>query len=463
MSPDRTVRTARGLFAFALVIGVCALVGALGVPAASAGQPGVLRVAHLSPDTPAVDVAIAPAPGSGPLTDPGEDLAAGLAYGDVGGFTELPPGTYAVSLRAAGSGRATPPALAERIVVPPGGAVTVTLTGLFAEASLQVVADDLSAPPAGSARVRVLQGAAAADALDVSIGGGPVLGDALRPGQAGDPVVVPGGRAVLRVDDGRGPVHLEADLAPGSVSTLLVLDRPDGGLTLRVVLDAAAPAVVPGGGVEAGGGPAGTGAWTWPAGALALAAAALLRRRRLVLLTAGAVVAALLPTGAAAAPAGEPRPVVLSTEAAEAPAPTRVRVPSLAIDAAVEGVGVDSLGALAVPADGATAGWYAAGPAPGAAGPAVLAGHVDGGGRPAVFARLGELRPGDDVLVDRADGTTVRFVVTRVGRHPKDAFPTAAVYGPTTGPELRLVTCGGAFDRAAGSYLDNVVVWARPV
>ena len=64
------------------------------------------------------------------------------------------------------------------------------------------------------------------------------------------------------------------------------------------------------------------------------------------------------------------------------------------------------------------------------------------------------------MVVDRADGTTLRFAVTRVERHAKDDFPTEEVYGPTTGPELRLITCGGAFDRAAGSYLDNVVVWA---
>jgi hypothetical protein len=93
----------------------------------------------------------------------------------------------------------------------------------------------------------------------------------------------------------------------------------------------------------------------------------------------------------------------------------------------------------------------------------VLTGHVDGGGVPAAFARLDEVRSGDPVLVDRGDGTTLGFVVTRVERHPKTAFPTAAVYGPTTGAELRLITCGGAFDRVAGSYLDNVVVWARAV
>lgn len=427
---------------------------------ASAGAPGLVRVAHLSPDTPAVDVAIAPVTGSDPVTEPGNDLATGLRYGDVGEFTGLPPGSYAISLRAAGGARSTPPALSERIVVPSGGAVTVALTGTFDDAALQALPEDLSPVPPGSARVRVLAAAAGAEALDVAHPGGPVLAAGLPFGAAGTPVVVPAGAARLRVDDGRGTVAVSADLAAGSVVTVLVLDRPDGGLALRVVLDAAAPAVVPAGGVEAGGGPAAP-EIGWPVAALALAAAAVRSRRRLAVVAAGIVVAGLVP-GPVADAVAAPRAVVLAAAASDdVAAPTRVRVPSAGIDAPLAGVALDATGALAVPADGATAGWFARGPAPGAHGPAVLTGHVDGGGAPAVFARLGELRPGDTVLVDRADGTTASFVVTRVARHPKGAFPTAAVYGPTPGPELRLVTCGGTFDRSARSYLDNVVVWAR--
>jgi hypothetical protein len=69
--------------------------------------------------------------------------------------------------------------------------------------------------------------------------------------------------------------------------------------------------------------------------------------------------------------------------------------------------------------------------------------------------------PGDQVTVEHTDGTVSRFTVTRVDRVPKSAFPTVAVYAPTPGPELRLVTCGGAFDRSAGGYADNVIVVAR--
>jgi LPXTG-site transpeptidase (sortase) family protein len=112
------------------------------------------------------------------------------------------------------------------------------------------------------------------------------------------------------------------------------------------------------------------------------------------------------------------------------------------------------------PEDFARAGWFTRGPVPGETGPAVIAGHVDSADGPAVFFRLAELEDGDDVLVDRADGTTVRFTVTSVDRYPKDEFPTEQVYGPTPRAELRLITCGGEFDADARSYRDNVVVSA---
>ena len=80
-----------------------------------------------------------------------------------------------------------------------------------------------------------------------------------------------------------------------------------------------------------------------------------------------------------------------------------------------------------------------------------------------MFYRLRELSPGDEVEVRQQDGDLVRFVVSKVEKYPKDTFPTAKVYGPVPGSALRLITCGGTFDRAAGSYRDNLVVYANPV
>jgi hypothetical protein len=183
----------------------------------------------------------------------------------------------------------------------------------------------------------------------------------------------------------------------------------------------------------------------------------------LVAVSAGAV-AFLSPAPAPAPRAQEapPAPVVLSTPAVRTVAPpARVSIPAIGVDTALAEIGVDRTGALVPPADFHRAGWFAAGPAPGETGPAVLAGHVDDRTGPAVFYRLEELTPGDRVVVTRGDGQPVTFTVTRVAAYPKDDFATAEVYGPTTGPELRLITCGGTFDRSRRSYTDNVVVFAR--
>jgi sortase (surface protein transpeptidase) len=115
---------------------------------------------------------------------------------------------------------------------------------------------------------------------------------------------------------------------------------------------------------------------------------------------------------------------------------------------------------LEVPREWSAVGWYAQGAAPGQEGPAVLAGHLDSATGPAVFHRLGELRDRDTISVERADGTTVDFTVYAVERYAKDDFPTEAVYGDTSRPELRLITCGGDFDTATGHYTDNIVVFA---
>jgi sortase (surface protein transpeptidase) len=116
---------------------------------------------------------------------------------------------------------------------------------------------------------------------------------------------------------------------------------------------------------------------------------------------------------------------------------------------------------MEVPEDFGRAGWFAGGPAPGRPGPAVIAGHVDSMKGPAVFYRLRDLRPGDEVRVERADGARLRFVVDTTRSFPKAGFPTSTVFGPTPEAALRLVTCAGSFDRARGSYRDNLVVFAR--
>ena len=180
------------------------------------------------------------------------------------------------------------------------------------------------------------------------------------------------------------------------------------------------------------------------------------------------------PSTVPAEPAGADVP---SVELAARPAPqgvnaSRVLAPSVPVDVTLPTIGVTSPlehlarledGSIAAPADFDMAGWFDAGPQPGQPGPAVIAGHVDSTTGPAVFYRLRDLRPGDPVEVRREDGSVVTFRVTRIEQHPKDEFPSEAVYGPVPDAELRLITCGGDFNRSTGHYLDNLVVYAVAV
>jgi sortase (surface protein transpeptidase) len=140
-------------------------------------------------------------------------------------------------------------------------------------------------------------------------------------------------------------------------------------------------------------------------------------------------------------------------------------IPRIGVRTPVVSLGLNRDGTVEVPPLGgaAPAGWYRYLASPGEPGPSVILGHVDSYRGPAVFYRLGELAAGDGVTVVRADGSVVSFVVRSVREYPKAAFPSAAVYGPTSGPVLRLVTCGGPFDRVSRSYLDVVVVQADMV
>jgi len=175
---------------------------------------------------------------------------------------------------------------------------------------------------------------------------------------------------------------------------------------------------------------------------------------------------AAAPSRGGSATAAEPRqpPGVAgfhSVRTYDQPAlPVRLQIPAIAVSTPLVRLGRLPDGSIEVPHDWNTAGWYDRGPRPGQPGPAVILGHVDSKTGPAVFFRLRALRPRDVVRVGLADGRILVFRVQRVERYPKDKFPTEAVYLPTLNRELRLITCGGEFDYAAGSYRDNIVVYA---
>ncbi|MEU2443825.1 class F sortase [Streptomyces althioticus] len=164
------------------------------------------------------------------------------------------------------------------------------------------------------------------------------------------------------------------------------------------------------------------------------------------------------PSGAA------PPPSVAERAAARQAPPARVLVPSVGLDARVEGVGVTPRGDMTVPDDPAVAGWYRYGPEPGSTeGSAVLVGHLDSEtGDLGEFAALRDVRAGDTVEVRRAGAEPVTYRVTARTTVPKDELPPSAFRrsGP---PVLTLITCAPPFEPERGGYTANLVVTAEPV
>ncbi|MEU3274360.1 class F sortase [Saccharomonospora sp. NPDC006951] len=145
--------------------------------------------------------------------------------------------------------------------------------------------------------------------------------------------------------------------------------------------------------------------------------------------------------------------------------PDRIEIPGIGAESSLIPLGLEKDGTIEVPPvdDAMQAGWYELGPAAGETGPFVVLGHIDSHTDPGIFLRLHELGEGDLVRVYRVDKSVVTYVVDRTQKVGKDRFPTEAVYGNTTGPEIRLITCGGAFDRKRGSYEENLIVYGHLV
>ncbi|MGQ4356956.1 class F sortase [Streptomyces drozdowiczii] len=142
--------------------------------------------------------------------------------------------------------------------------------------------------------------------------------------------------------------------------------------------------------------------------------------------------------------------------------PVKVAVPAIFIEAPVTGLGLDKKGHLGAPpmSRPREVGWYRDGPSPGEKGTSLIVGHRDTETGPAIFLNLNALHKGDKVTVTRADKQTAVFTVDAVETYTKDKFPDDKVYGSTGRPELRLMTCGGRFNKKDG-YASNVVVFAH--
>ncbi|WP_432164689.1 class F sortase [Streptomyces sp. bgisy031] len=146
-----------------------------------------------------------------------------------------------------------------------------------------------------------------------------------------------------------------------------------------------------------------------------------------------------------------------------AAAPTRVRIPAIGVDAPLTGLSLQDDGRLAAPPDNDNdlAGWYSNGVSPGSSGTAIVAGHVDIPSGPAVFYNLGALKKGMRIDITRADHDTAHFTIDALEVYDADNFPSSKVYTDHDRAELRLITCGGGYDKHRARYRGNVVVYAH--
>ncbi|MEU4491759.1 class F sortase [Streptomyces purpurascens] len=163
------------------------------------------------------------------------------------------------------------------------------------------------------------------------------------------------------------------------------------------------------------------------------------------------------PTAGAPARAQPPTPRPLPPSRA-----TRLLIPYLRVDAPIMPLGLDRERRLTAPPEDnpKLVGWYQHGASPGEQGTAVAVGHLDTDRGPAVFAGLTELQRGRVVKARRADGRIAVYTIDAIKSYEKARFPNREVYGARGRPELRLITCGGAYDRRKG-YSGNVVVFAH--
>jgi hypothetical protein len=227
---------------------------ALAIPASpaqaapSAGQ-GWVRLGHFSPDTKEVDVRLTALRGGSIVLELSD-----VGYGDISSYQPLDDGTYAVAMVPAGAGTWDVPAISSEITVRDGSAATVAAYGPNSGLQVRAFDDDLAQPAADKARIRVIQASTRTPTVDVATTTGVAIANDARRGSATDYADVDPGSWVFRLT-GRGVGgEAQVDVAAGTISTLFVLDTADGGLTLLPVLDSAAAAVTPEGGVQTGGG-----------------------------------------------------------------------------------------------------------------------------------------------------------------------------------------------------------------
>jgi Domain of unknown function (DUF4397) len=234
-------KAARLLLGAAVVISA-GLAGA--APAAAATGYGYVRLAHLSPNTPAVDVYLYN------FGNPSARLVLHhVSYGMVSPYEQVPPGDYTVSMRAAGASPKAQPVLSTGFWVSAGGAYTVAGMGPASGLRLQVLQDNLTTPH-GRVLVRVIQASLREHVVSVRLGG-LLLARSLAFASLAPYKAVRAGSRVVRVAGESERASMGVSLAADTVHTLVVLDSGTG-LRITDLSDAAGSQVPPNGGAATG-------------------------------------------------------------------------------------------------------------------------------------------------------------------------------------------------------------------
>lgn len=247
--PKWTPRKATLLTVPVLLVSLAA--GTMWTMSASASSPartssgyGWVRLAHLSPNTPPVDVYLYSFGDSSAFL-----VLKHVGYGAVSPYERLAAGDYSVAMRAAGAGAATAPVLSTSVQVATGAAYTVAGLGPASGLRLAVLPDRLTTPP-GEALVRVIQASLHQHVVDVSLGE-QSLARGLAFGSVSSYQPVPAGKVTVRVTAGTSDANSTVTLAAATVHTIVVLDGTDG-LRITDLEDAAGNAAIPAGGVATG-------------------------------------------------------------------------------------------------------------------------------------------------------------------------------------------------------------------
>ncbi|MCR6482085.1 DUF4397 domain-containing protein [Amycolatopsis sp. OK19-0408] len=273
----RTLLRPGGLIAAALLL---VALTPMTAEAATAPGPGVgwIRVGHLSPKVPPVDIYFAP------FGQAEKVVIRKAGYGAVTPYSSLDPGKYTLSMRPADAAASTPPALSATIEVAERSAYSLLVFANGPDGTLKgdLVTDDLTAPGAGKGRVRVVEGSAAITPVSVSGPTGVTIAKDAAYGQTSSYVDVPEGRWPLQLTGGTVQSTADVDVKAGTSTTLLVTENA-GALKVNPISDGASLPEPPKLGVETGGGGTApsSGPPLWPAFAAAglLLAAVLVGRR----------------------------------------------------------------------------------------------------------------------------------------------------------------------------------------